>query len=115
MSFNIIVKDYDHYNRVLNKRIRTKHQYNDELKRQGYVPQEVADDLARNYEERKENVKYKVSDKAREVLNAARARADKKGNVKLCDRTIEGMREVGVQIDLKHCPKHYLPKEGGFE
>ena len=84
------------------------------MKRQGYISKEEGDYLADRVEDKRNNFTAKLSPKAQEIMEAAKARADKKGNIKLGDNTIDAMKELGMQIDLKHCPKHYMP-EGGFE
>lgn len=112
----IIVRHYDHFNRSLGKYISSKRQYENELAKGGYIPYEKAQALAKLAEEKK-NKPYtyaELSQKAKDILSSAESSKDKKGNVKLSDRTIDAMKDVGVKFSVPDwCPKHYS-KEGGF-
>ena len=115
MSFNIIVKNYQHHNRALGKYISSKAQYENEMAKQGYIPFEQAEVLAERARtgQRKE---YKgLSKQAMEVCKAAKDQADKKGNLKASSRLIDGMKKTGVCFDLDKLPSHYRDEVvGGF-
>lgn len=97
----IIVRNYEHYNRALGKRIYTKHQYSEEMKRGGFVPFERGQELARQAcENNKKDYNY-LSEKASEVIKSARSSTDRKGKVHMSDRLIDGMKEVGVRFDAR--------------
>ena len=113
MSFGIIVKKYEHFNRSLGKYISSKSDYEKEMAIQGYIPFEKAEVLAERArtEQRKD---YKgLSKQAMEVCMAAKDQADKKGNLKASSRLIDGMKKTGVCFDLDKLPKAYRDV-GGF-
>ena len=95
----IIIKNYEHFNRSFpnwdtpkGKYIRNKDEYDREMKTHNMRPYEESLDKAKY-----SNLKpLKISDKALEIIRAAKATKDKKGNVKLGDRTIDAMREIGA-------------------
>jgi hypothetical protein len=97
-------------------KIEGKAHYEYELKRRGLIPQERADELARIAREKQNNVpKAEFSEKALGIIQAAKLRADKKGNVKLGDRTIDAMKELGVHFDHPHMPKRFGTKGEFYE
>lgn len=112
MSFNIIVRDYSHYNRTLGKYIHSKRQYENEMAKQGYVSMEEGERIA---EKARENMRkpYILSKKAKEVIYCAKNSADRNGKVSISDKLVEGMKEVGVNLVNRNVPKCYT--EGGFD
>lgn len=67
---------------------------------------------------RDEKREYKLSDKAKGIIQACKASADKKGRIKsLGDKTIKAMKEIGA-IGKKEIPSYMqLPQDyqqGGF-
>jgi ribosomal protein S21 len=111
---NIIVKNYEHFNRALpnwnskkGKHISSKKQYVEECKKAGLEP----------YREPavREN-KPEASKETRQFLNSVKDNADKKGNVKLSDRQIDYMIKKGAIKDRdtyqKHLPNDY--QKGGW-
>lgn len=120
MSFNIIVRKYEHHNTAFKKwdtpkgkYIRTGHQYREQMKQEGMIPYEKAAEIARQTEEKRQNPKLKLSKKAQEIINTAKMSADKHGNVRAGDRLIDAMKDVGVGIQHPHAPKQH--NQGGFE
>ena len=110
MTYIIVKKDISHYNRALDKHIRTRKQYNDEMKRQGMVSREKGDELAKKAIE-KGKQDYKPTKEHVQFLNSVKNRADKNGNVKLGGRQLEYMKKIGCQLKA---PKE-RPLEGGWE
>ncbi len=109
----IIVRNYEHVNRALpnwdtpkGKYIGSRKQYENELKRGGFVAYE---DGLRIAEQSSKNCEYKgLSNQAENVIKAARLSSDSKGRIKPSDRLIEGMKSVGVKFEIPDwCPKHY--------
>ena len=107
---NIIVKNYEHYNRALGKHINSKRQYKDEMKRQGMVSSEKGDEMAAKAKEQAKR-DYKPTRETLQFIESVRQRTDKNGNVKLGGRQIDYMKKVGV--DFRR-PKD-RPLEGGWE
>jgi hypothetical protein len=109
----IIVKNFEHYNRALGTHVKNKDHYDRLMKEGGYV----------TYEENQERVKdngnkpYSLSKKGWEIIHAAKNSKDSKGKVKLSDRTIDAMKEIGVGMQkvpsYMQLPSAYTGK-GGF-
>lgn len=116
MSFGIIVKNYEHFNRSLpkwdcakGKYIGSKAQYEKACRDAGLVPFEKSD--------YKESTPRKASytKDAVEFLESVKSVADSKGNVKLSDNQINYMVEKGIIKDRdKISIPRGTPLEGGF-
>ena len=111
----IIIKRYEHFNRSFKnwdtskgKYISSKKQYEEEMKRGGFVDYEKGSRIAE--QNNIKNFDYKgLSPEAENVIKAARLISDNKGNIKPSDRLIDGMKQVGVKFNIPDwCPKHYL-------
>ena len=108
--------EYIHYNRSFGCKVEGKEHYNYLMKKYNMLPQDKADDLARIAKEKRETApKAEFSPKAREIIQSAKRRADKKGNVKLSDRQIDAMKELGVAIGHRYTPKGRDISKGGFQ
>ena len=111
----IICKNYDYFSKALGMRIRSKHHYQEELKKRGLIDADKAFAIADSVNEKRDNPKLELSQKARDIINTARMKADRKGRVKCDDRMVDAMKEVGCQFH-RNLPKHYQDiKTGGFE
>ena len=109
---DIFVKNYEHFNRSFNnwdtpqgKHIGSRKQYDEEMKRGGFVAYEKGLRIA----EQSSKIKYKgLSTKAENIIRAASLIGDRKRNIKPSDRLIDGMKEVGVKFEVPDwLPKHY--------
>lgn len=115
---HIIVKNYEHFNRSMGnwdtpkgKYIKSKSQYENEMAKQGLKPVEQFGQVSEA--SRKE---YKLSEKARAIIESARSSKDSKGRVKLSDRTIDAMKSIGA-LGKKIPSYMQLPSaynQGGF-
>ena len=114
---DIIVKNYEHINKALpnwdtpqGKYIKNKDHYDRCMKEAGMVSEDKASSSGPKLKE------YEISNKARDIINSAKASKDKNGNIKLSDRTIDAMKSIGalgVKIpDYMNIPKD--AKRGGF-
>lgn len=110
---NIIVKKYQHYNSSMGKYIKTKRDYFTEMDRGGYVSQEEGERRAKTAREQARK-DYKLSDKARQLLYCAEQTKDKKGNIKVSDRMVDGMKDVGVNFNIPSIYKDLPLDKGGF-
>lgn len=120
MAFGIIIKNYEHFNRSLpnwdspkGKYIGSKAQYERELKKNGFIPYEKAQALSSSANTHKP---YDgLSPKAMKFLHQVKDMADKKGNIKVSDRFVKGLKEHGVKVDCQwdKLPKSY--QSGGFD
>lgn len=115
----IIVKNYAHVNKSFSgwdtpqgKIIKSREHYERTMKEQGMVSFEQAEEMANN----KKLKEYKVSDESLAIINSAKLRADKKGNVKLGDRAIDALisrKAIGKKIpEYMKLPSVY--DKGGF-
>lgn len=93
---NIIIKNYEHYNRSLQKHISSKKDYIDSMKRGGFVSFEKAEQMVEKHRENR--AKYEPSKKAEEIIRAASTMQDRKGNIKAGSRLIDGMRDLGLSF-----------------
>jgi len=114
---NIIVRNYEHFNRALpnwdspkGKYISSKAQYEKELAKNGFIKFEDAENIKSNPHKPYNG----ISTKAMEVCTAAKSMADKKGNLKIGTQLQKGMESVGVSFDMSRLPKHYQDV-GGFD
>lgn len=121
----IICKNYEHFNKALpnwnspkGRYIRNKHQYQEEMKKAGLIPYEQAERILEQKEREYRDWKPKPTKDCLDIIEAARQSADKKGRVKLSDRTIDKMIKMGAiknrDIFADKLPKHYQEK-GGFK
>jgi len=113
MSFGIIVKKYEHYNRALGTHIKSKRHYDYVMKSRGFVSAEEGHRLA---EKRNKDKKWKPSKECISVIQAIKCVADKKGNIVLGrhPKIVEAMEKKGMSFDTSKLPKD-LPKVGGIK
>ena len=106
MSFGIIVKKYEHFNRALGINIRNKRHYDYEMKKRGFVSFEEGQRLADKHNAEK---KWKPSQECIGVIKALKNSADKNGNVVLArsPKIVAAMKEKGMTFDMSKLPKHY--------
>lgn len=108
----IIIKNFTpHYNVALGKVITSQKQYNEEIKRGGYIPYEQAQEVVANNLERRK--KFSVSDECDVRTKNICDRGRKDGKARLNDSDIEFMKK---SMTFKNpLPEHYQGKtEGGF-
>ena len=105
---SIIVKKYEHLNTALphwdtprGKLIRTKAQYENELKKNGMVSLEKGEAIAQSVRSRREADKYSPSVRSLELMREIKSTADRKGNVRLSDRQIDAMKAGGMRFGEK--------------
>lgn len=89
---SIIIKNYEHYNRALGCHVKNKDHYDRLMKEGNYISYEES------IERSKDNGKkpYNLSEKGWDIIKAAKNSKDKNGRVKLSDRTIDAMKEIGA-------------------
>ena len=115
----IIVKNYEHHNRAFKnwdspkgKYIKTKDDYDRAMKEQGMVSYEKMQQMASE----KKLKEYKLSEQSKEIIKTAKNCKDKRGNVKLSDKTVDAMVKIGA-IGKKIPEYMGVPSsssEGGF-
>lgn len=94
---NIIIKNYEHYNRSLpnwdtpkGKYIRDEKHYKSELKKHGMVSFENVKTSSPKLKD------YALSNKAKEIIQQAKNSKDKNGKVRLEGRILDAMKEIGA-------------------
>jgi len=113
MSPNIIIKNYEHFNRALDKYITSKAHYEKEMVKGGFVSFEKGEQLAAKNKSERQGYDGLSSEKMK-FLHQVKDMADRKGNIRISDRFVEGLKKHKViGRDLSQLPKHY--REGGFE
>ncbi len=115
----IIVKNYEHLNKAFGNwdtpqgvYVKNKDHYDRLMKEGGYTSY----DESRSQDKGFKGKPYVTSQKALDIIKAAKNSKDKKGRVNLSDRTIDAMREIGA-IDKKIPDYMKMPsntKSGGF-
>lgn len=110
---NIIVRNYEHYNKAIGKYITSKRHYEQEMAKGGFVPFEKAEQMAENARSHMHKP-YVLSEKTKKFLGEIKMLADRKGNIKPSDNFIKGLQEHGVKVDCQYdkLPKAY--RQGGF-
>lgn len=104
----IIIKNYQHFNRALNKHITSRKHYEEEMAKGGFVSYEKGCELAEKARASQYKPYDKLSDKATELIKSASNMKDRKGKIEAGNRLIEGMKAVGVNFNVPDwCPKHY--------
>lgn len=115
----IIVKNYEHFNRSLPNwntpkgvYVKSKDHYDRLCKESGMVSVDKFGETGS-----KARKEYKLSDKSKAIIAAASQIKDKNGKIKLGDKAIKAMIEIGAikpKADWSsHLPSSYK-KEGGF-
>lgn len=120
MAVGIIVKNYNHVNKAFanwdtpdGKLVKSKDHYDRLVKEGGYVSYEESVEKSKN----NGNKPFVPTEKALAIIKAAKMTKDSKGNVKLSDRTIDAMKEIGaigktIPAYMKNSDKK--TSEGGF-
>ena len=111
----IISKNYEHFNRAMNKQITSKRHYEEEMCKGGFVPQEQAERIAEATRSRNKK-DYRLEGKTEEFLRHIKQTTDSNGNVKLSDRAIDKMVEMGAiakKSDVAKLEKKEV--KGGFD
>jgi hypothetical protein len=87
---------YRGYNRALGRFVESKEHFLKLMEQGKMVPLDVANELADEYDKAHPRKEYTLSPKAREIINAIKLTADRKGNIRLGSVAIRALREVGL-------------------
>jgi hypothetical protein len=88
---------FNHYNNSLGMRIYSKEQLKHEMKKRRMFPMEVCERLAEDWDRKQERKSsHKISDKALNIIKSIKMTADRHGNIKLGDRAINALIEMGA-------------------
>lgn len=116
----IVVKNYQHFNKSLPNwntpqgvLVKSKDHYDRLCKEAGMVSYEKAKEMASGPKTKD----YLLSKKAQSIIESARNSKDRNGRVKLSDKTVKAMAEIGAinkrVPSYMELPKAYQLK-GGF-
>jgi hypothetical protein len=87
---------YRGYNRALGCFVENKEHFLKLMEQGKMVPLDIACELADEYDRKHPRKEYSLSPKAREIINAIKLTADKKGNIRLGSVAIRALREIGL-------------------
>lgn len=114
---NIIIKNYEHFNRAMGKQITSRAHYEKEMIKGGFVSFEKAEQMAEQARAKQQKKYDGLSPEKMRFLHQVKNMADRKGNIKISDRFVKGLQENKVlpkNLDYyKNLPKCY--EKGGFD
>lgn len=99
MSGRMEEHQFRHWNDALGMMIYSKEHYIHEMKKRRMLPFEECEELAEQWESKNEKgykVHDKLSPKADSIIRSLKLTSDRKGNIKLSDRAITALREIGA-------------------
>ena len=97
MSSSMEEHEFRHYNNSLDMMIYSKEHYIQEMKKRRMLPYDVCEGLAEQWESKNNTGPItELSPKADRIIRSLKLTADRKGNIKLSDRAINALREIGA-------------------
>jgi ribonuclease HI len=94
---NIIVKNYEHYNKAMpnwdtakGRYISSKAHYEKVMQQEGMITEEEA--IRRGLHKKQKRQEYNLSSDGKALIESIKQRKDKNGNIKLSDRQIKAMK-----------------------
>lgn len=106
---------YTHFNRALGVKVEGKAHYEKLMKDGGYVSFEKGEELASKSGKNKAKPYDGLSKEATSFLREVRGMADSRGNIKISDRFVEGLKKHGVHIGSIDKVKDLSTEKGGFK
>lgn len=113
MNYNHINKAFGNWDTPEGKLVKNKDHYDRLMKENNMISYEESVDREKN----KKQKEYVPSQKAKDILKAAKSGMDKKGNITLSDNTIEAMKSIGAYQkvpDYMKVPRNLIVVSGGF-
>jgi len=106
---------FRHYNNSIGCMIYNKAHYKVEMKSRGMVPYFEMEKLAEEWDKTHKQQSFdEPSPKAMMIIKSLKMSADKYGNLKLGDKAIDALIEIGaIRSESEHTPKEFQD-EGGF-
>ena len=104
--------NYNYFSDALGKRIYTKEQYKEEMKKGGFIPYKEAQQLAEARKKELYKSYDKPSEKALDLMKSFKQTGKRDGSIKLSDRQIDAMKKVGVCFNPSFMPQGL---KGGVE
>ena len=105
---------YKHYNKALGCKVEGKEHFKQLLNKGGYVSYEKGQELAATHNKNKVKSYDGLSREAKAFIGEVRQMADRKGNIKMSDRFVEGLKKHGVNVDAAMKARDLSSKQGGF-
>lgn len=88
---------FKHFNSSMGVYIYSKEHYIHELKKRGLVPFQEVERLAEEWDKKNPPKKYDdLSPKASEIIRSLKLTADKDGNIRLGNRAIQALIDIGA-------------------
>lgn len=89
--------EFRHFNHALDMMIYSKEHYIHEMKKRRMLPYSICEGLADKWESKNHKGPLKeLSPKADSIIRSLKLTADRHGNIKLSDRAINALREIGA-------------------
>lgn len=99
---------FKHYNHALGCYIYSKEHYKHEMKKQGQVPQSMAEEMREDWEKRNPNREYKTSKKCHQLINHMTSQSkSNNGMIRLGDhpKVVKEMESMGMSFDMDKLDK----------
>ena len=116
-SFNQMTRgmedhQFTHYNDSLGCHVYSKEHYKSLMKQRGMLPSDLCQELADEWDRKNPDQTFdELTPKARNIIESIRLTADRNGNIKLGDRAINALIEIGAISTTEHRPDSLT---GGF-
>lgn len=107
MTKGIEEHQFSHYNDSLGCHIYGKEHYKYEMKKRRMLPYDLCHDLADEWQKTNPEKEFdELSPKARYIIESIRLTSDKHGNIRLGDRAINALVEIGAISTTEHRPEY---------
>jgi hypothetical protein len=112
--------EYRHFNRSLGVFVEGKEHFRQLLSTGKYIPYDLAEQYAEDYDKKNPRAPIELSAKARDIINSIKLTADRHGNIKLGNRAIRALQEIGaipsqpIQEQLERIYREDTLRQGGF-
>jgi len=105
--------NFRHYNHAMGCMIYNKAHYKAEMKKRRMVPYEETERLAEQWDKKHPRKEYdSIDPRAMDIIKSLKHSADEHGNIKMGDRAINAMIEIGaISVQSEHIPTDL---QGGF-
>jgi len=105
--------EFHHFNDALGMMIYSKEHYIVEMKKKRMLPYDACHELADNWDKQNAHKPMqRLSEKANSIIESLKCTADKKGNIKLGDRAINALIEIGAITRTRDVSDFNI--QGGF-
>jgi hypothetical protein len=116
-SFKVFTKgieehNFRHFNNSLGIYIYSKEHLKNEMKKRRMLPYDVCEELSEDWQRKNGDKSFdKLSPKADSIIRSLKLVSDKNGNIKLGDKAIAALVEIGAISTSPYRPSDF---QGGF-